>query len=66
MRRVAWFSCGAASALTAALSAPDVVAYCETNAEHPDNERFLTDCERAFGFTVTRLRSDKYRDTWDV
>jgi len=40
--------------------------YCETGAEHPDNRRFLTDCEAWFGRQVTRLRSDQYTDTWDV
>lgn len=43
-----------------------VVAYCETNAEHPDNERFMLDCERWWGVPVIRLKSDEYADTWDV
>ncbi|MGH7122139.1 MAG: hypothetical protein ACREFP_24615 [Acetobacteraceae bacterium] len=43
-----------------------VVAYCETRAEHPDNERFLRDCEKWWGVEVVRLRSDEYADTWDV
>jgi hypothetical protein len=51
-RVVSWFSCGAASAVATKLAlrdSPDaVVAYCETGAEHPDNERFLADCERWF------------------
>ena len=66
MRRVGWFSCGAASAIACRLSAPDVIAYCETGSEHEDNQRFLADCERAFGWSVERLKSDKYADTWDV
>lgn len=69
-RLLIWFSCGAASAVAARLTlrqhADAVPVYCETGAEHPDNERFLADCERWFGVTVTRLRSDKYADTWDV
>lgn len=43
-----------------------VVAYCETRAEHPDNERFLKDCERWWDAKVIRLHSDEYKDTWDV
>ena len=66
MRRIGWFSAGAASAIACRLSAPDVIAYCETGSEHADNERFIGDCERVFGWRVERLRSDKYRDTWDV
>jgi len=69
-RTVCWFSAGAASAVATKLtlaSNPDaVVAYCETGAEHPDNERFIRDCERWFGKSVERLKSDRYVDTWDV
>lgn len=35
-----------------------VVAYCETGAEHPDNERFMADCVRWFNAPVERIRSD--------
>jgi len=69
-RTVCWFSAGAASAvatkLTLARNPDAVVAYCETGAEHPDNERFIRDCERWFGKSVERLKSDRYVDTWDV
>lgn len=65
-RTVGWFSAGAASAIACRLARPDVIAYCETGAEHVDNERFLLDCEDAFGWDVVRLKSTKYRDTWDV
>ena len=65
-RTVSWFSCGAASAVATKLSNPDIIAYCDTGAEHPDNERFLKDCEKWFGKKVTRLKSKKFKDTWDV
>jgi 3'-phosphoadenosine 5'-phosphosulfate sulfotransferase (PAPS reductase)/FAD synthetase len=69
-RNIVWFSCGAASAVAANLTARAggnvVLAYCETGAEHPDNERFLADVGRWTGQTVTRLRSEKYASTWDV
>ena len=69
-RTECWFSAGAASAVATKLtlaSNPDaVVAYCETGSEHPDNERFIADCERWFGKPVERLKSDRYVDTWDV
>lgn len=64
-RTIGWFSCGAASAVAVKLTGAQPV-YCETGSEHPDNERFLADCERWFGQRVTRLRSDGYVDTWDV
>jgi hypothetical protein len=66
VRTLSWFSCGAASAVATKLTAEAEPVYCETGAEHPDNERFLADCERWFGRKVTRLKSDKYADTWDV
>lgn len=69
-RVIAWFSCGASSAVAAKLAIQEhgdvEVIYQETNAEHPDNERFLSDCEEWFGQKVIRISSDKYHDTWDV
>ena len=71
-RVVCWFSCGAASAVATKLAldkyGPErvVIAYCDTRSEHPDNERFMADCESWFGKEILRLTSDKYRDIWDV
>lgn len=69
-RTVIWFSCGAASAVAARITLsenPDaVVAYCETGSEHPDNERFMADCERWFNAPVLRLSNPEYIDTWHV
>lgn len=65
-RVVSWFSCGAASAVATKLVPQAIPAYCETGSEHPDNARFMTDCEKWFGRAVTRLHSADYEDTWDV
>jgi hypothetical protein len=43
-----------------------VLAYCETGAEHPDNERFLADLVRWYNRPIERLRSERYASTWDV
>ena len=64
--KIAHFSAGASSAVAAMLSAPDRLVYAETGSEHEDNERFIADFERVTGLAVTRFRSEKYRDTWDV
>lgn len=64
-RTIGWFSCGAASAVAVKLTGAQPI-YCGTGAEHPDNERFLRDCERWFGKGVKILWSDAYADTWDV
>jgi hypothetical protein len=67
---VCWFSAGAPSAVAAKITIANeddaVIAYTDPGAEHPDNDRFIVDCERWFGKPVLRLRSAKYRDTWDV
>lgn len=69
-RTIGWFSCGVASAVAIKLTLDEtpglVPTYCETGAEHSDNERFLTDCEKWFGKSIKRLRSEKYISTWDV
>lgn len=69
-RTISWFSCGAASAVATKLALLDdpntFPVYCEPGSEHPDNERFLTDCERWFDRRVTRIRSAEFADTWAV
>jgi len=72
-RLVCRFSCGAASAVATKLtlarfgkSHDVVIHYSATRSEHPDNERFLADCERWFDRAVERLYSNRYHDVWDV
>jgi hypothetical protein len=64
-RIVAQFSCGAASAVATKLALAQYGDGVEIiNAflknEHPDNRRFLADCERWFGRAVTVLRDEKF------
>jgi len=66
MRRVTWFSCGAASAIAAKLSNPDEIVYCETGSEDADNARFMRDCQDIFNRQITTIKSEKYQSTWDV
>lgn len=76
-RVVSWFSCGAASAVATklALQAKElphgaseiVIAYCDTSKrEHPDNMRFLRDCEAWFGQPILILGNDEYERDPDV
>lgn len=69
-RTLCWFSCGAASAvatkMTLAKNPEAIVVYCETGSEHPDNERFLSDCVRWFNAPIEHIRSEDYADTFDV
>lgn len=71
-RHIAWFSCGAASAVAAKLAVEKYgskceVVYCDTLAsEHPDNRRFFADVERWLGRPIRVIRSDKYATIDDV
>lgn len=66
-RIVCQFSCGAASAVATKLA---IEQYGSTHdvqivnafivQEHEDNRRFLADCEKWFGRTITVLRDEKY------
>jgi hypothetical protein len=63
-RIVCQFSCGAASAVATKLTLaqhPDAeIVNAFVLQEHPDNRRFLADCEVWFGKPVTVLRDEKY------
>lgn len=72
MRIVSWFSCGAASAVATKLALDKygkdnfIIASCVVENEHQDNERFLKACEAWYGLPILRLRSDKFKDCWEV
>lgn len=66
-RFVCQFSCGAASAVATKLvlaserPARDVlIVNAFIREEHPDNRRFLADCERWFEHPITVLQNEKY------
>ena len=63
-RVVSWFSCGAASAVATKLALADGpvdIVYCQVAEEHPDNMRFLCDCEDWFGQDIKVLRNQRYQ-----
>jgi hypothetical protein len=66
MHVISWFSCGAASAVATKLTPEAEPVYCETGAEHKDNERFMRDCATWFGKPITKLSNSSFADTWDV
>lgn len=64
------FSCGATSAIAGAIALktnPDAeIIYADTGAEHPDNARFMSDCEeKLFKKKVTVLKNPDYKDLYD-
>lgn len=71
-RVIGWVSGGAASAVACKLAIAKygldrvILAYKDTGSEDADTDRFLTDLERWYGKEIIRLRSAKYKDTWDV
>ncbi|MDX0572127.1 hypothetical protein GOD68_18025 [Sinorhizobium medicae] len=71
-RIVCRFSCGAASAVATKLTLrkydPEriVITYSDPGSEHPDNKRFLADCQKWFNHEIITLKSGKYEDTWAV
>ncbi len=69
-RIIAWFSCGASSAVMTKIEIkknPNVIpVYCDVRSEHEDNKRFLSDCERWFGKEVVIIKSKKYKNVDEV
>lgn len=70
-RVICWWSAGITSAVCAKLCLEEYgadarVVYCDTRSEHPDNQRFLADCERWYGRPIEKIRSAVYEDIWDV
>ena len=70
-RTLAWFSCGAASAIAAKIVAERCddfrVVYCDTMAtEHPDNQRFFDEVQEWLGVEIVRIRSDRYETVDDA
>lgn len=69
-RTICWFSGGAASAVATKIALREwpftEVVYCDTNAEHEDNKRFMADCSAWFDRSITVIGSEEYTDTWDV
>ncbi len=62
-KAIAWFSCGAASAIATVLAAEkyDIEAvYCKVVEEHPDNLKFIEEFTRATGIPVTIIMNERY------
>lgn len=69
---LAWFSCGAASAVAAKLAVEKYgkkceVVYCNTMpTEHPDNQRFFNDVQEWIAQPIKVITSTKYGTVDDV
>ncbi len=71
MKIISWFSAGVTSAVATKLAItrnPDAeieILYIPIASAHPDNDRFIADCEKWFGLPIRRI-SGKYTDQFDV
>ena len=63
-RIVSQFSCGAASAVATKMTITQhgqiIILNAFIEKEHEDNKRFLADCERWFGCSITVVMDEKY------
>lgn len=70
-RILCWFSCGCPSTIATKLALKQygdrcLIYYCDTNSEHPDNQRYLSDCQDWFDQEIIILKSEQYKDIYDV
>lgn len=56
--KVAWFSAGVSSFLSAYMSKPDKLIYIHIDDQHEDTKRFLHDCEWFMGKEIEVLQSN--------
>lgn len=69
--KIAWFSAGITSTMACKLALEqydDVeLFYIETGAHHPDNARYIQDCQKWFGREIQTVQNKKgYADHFDV
>lgn len=71
-RVIAWFSCGAASAVAAKMAIRKykdqvLVVNCDTmGTEHLDNQRFFEDVQKWLGVKILQIKSTEYKSIDDV
>jgi hypothetical protein len=69
---IAWWSAGVTSAVACKLIIDEFGAdrvrliYFKIDSAHPDNERFIKECEAVYGKKIEIHRSAKYTDQFDV
>lgn len=69
---IGWFSCGSTSAVACKLALDKFgddnvdLWYIETGASHPDNARFIADCERWYNHKINIVRNTKWGCPLDI
>lgn len=68
--KVSWWSAGITSAVACKIALEiykDVEIYYQgIDSAHPDNARFMADCEKWYGVKIHTIRSSKFKDQFDV
>lgn len=65
--KVVWFSGGISSFIAAYLTKDaDEIIYIHNESQHPDTLRFLKDCENILKREIKILKSDKYKNHFEV
>lgn len=67
---IAWFSCGCVSAIACYMAITKFnfvrLYYIDTGQEHPDNIRFLHQCEEWYQLPIRVIKNEKFADAFDV
>lgn len=67
---VGWWSAGITSAVACKYALemyPDVrLYYIKIDTAHPDNDRFMADCERWYGVKINVIQSREFKDQFEV
>lgn len=68
--KIAWFSCGITSAVACKLALRDYsnvqLYYIAGMLVHPDNNRFITDCEKWYNQKINIVENGKYKNHFEV
>lgn len=70
--KLLWFSAGATSAVACKIAINRYgkenvrVIYFKIDSAHPDNDRFIKECEEWYGVPIEQVSSHKYTDQFDV
>lgn len=72
MKIICWWSAGVTSAVATKLAIEKygkenvLISYQETGQAHPDNKRFIKECEEWYGKEISSIQNAKYKNPLDL
>tara|TARA_R110000824_G_scaffold339065_3_gene525567 strand:- start:1521 stop:2255 length:735 start_codon:yes stop_codon:yes gene_type:complete len=72
MKVVSWYSAGVTSTIATLLAIKRFglenveIVFFETGSHHPDNDRFIDECENLFGKEIQIMQHEDFSDIYDV